>query len=72
MKPAFAALPRDEAANREAWHLWRRFLGVDVSVGFLGNLLTTLMTCLLAYALLFPEARRHVRSHRELPPGCWG
>ncbi len=34
---------------------WRRFLWVDSGIGVVGNLLTTLMTCLLAYALLFPE-----------------
>jgi hypothetical protein len=34
---------------------WRRFLFWDVSIGIGGNLLTTLMTCLLAYALLFPK-----------------
>ncbi len=34
---------------------WRSFLLVDSGVGILGNLATTLMTCLLAYALLFPS-----------------
>jgi hypothetical protein len=34
---------------------WRRFLLCDISIGVGGNLLTTLMTCLLAYALLFPK-----------------
>ncbi|MFQ5949933.1 MAG: Nramp family divalent metal transporter, partial [Nitrospiria bacterium] len=34
---------------------WRRFLWIDSGIGVMGNLLTTLMTCLLAYALLFPE-----------------
>ncbi len=34
---------------------WRRYLFWDVSIGIGGNLLTTLMTCLLAYALLFPK-----------------
>jgi len=36
-------------------HRWRRYLFVDVSIGIGGNILTTLMTCLLAYALLFPK-----------------
>ena len=36
-------------------HRWRRYLFWDVSIGVGGNLLTTLMTCLLAYALLFPK-----------------
>lgn len=34
---------------------WRRFLLFDSGVGVLGNLATTLMTCLLAWALLFPR-----------------
>lgn len=49
------ALLQDTAQQQAAWRRWRRFLGVDVSVGIVGNLLTTLMTCLLAYALLFPQ-----------------
>lgn len=34
---------------------WMRFARVDSSTGLLGNILTTLMTCLLAYALLHPR-----------------
>lgn len=34
---------------------WKRFLKFDAGVGILGNIATTLMTCLLAYAFLFPE-----------------
>jgi hypothetical protein len=34
---------------------WRRYLFFDIGIGIGGNLLTTLMTCLLAYALLFPK-----------------
>jgi hypothetical protein len=34
---------------------WRRYLFWDVGIGIGGNLLTTLLTCLLAYALLFPS-----------------
>lgn len=34
---------------------WKRYLAWDISIGVGGNLLTTLMTCLLAYALLFPK-----------------
>jgi hypothetical protein len=34
---------------------WQRHLFWDVGIGIGGNLLTTLMTCLLAYALLFPK-----------------
>lgn len=42
-------------ASAEAWRSWRRYLTVDALVGIFGNLATTLMTCLLAYALLYPR-----------------
>ena len=34
---------------------WKRFMVWDIGIGVGGNLLTTLMTCLLAYALLYPK-----------------
>jgi Mn2+/Fe2+ NRAMP family transporter len=34
---------------------WRRFLLTDTGIGIFGNLATTLMTCFLAYAVLFPK-----------------
>ena len=34
---------------------WHRSMFWDIGVGVGGNLVTTLMTCLLAYALLFPQ-----------------
>jgi hypothetical protein len=43
---------------------WRRFLFWDVSIGIGGNILTTLMTCLLAYALLHPKGL--LPDHYEL------
>ncbi|MGH8560138.1 MAG: Nramp family divalent metal transporter [Methylococcales bacterium] len=48
-------LPDEGMENRERWRQWERYLRTDVLVGVLGNLSTTLMTCLLAYALLFPS-----------------
>ncbi|WP_347986854.1 Nramp family divalent metal transporter [Methylomonas sp. AM2-LC] len=48
-------LPTDESKSAVRWQIWRRFLKVDILVGILGNLFTTLMTCLLAYALLLPK-----------------
>jgi hypothetical protein len=45
----------DGAASAAEWPLWRRYLSVDALVGIVGNLATTLMTCLLAYALLYPR-----------------
>lgn len=46
-----------EGNSREMTELkkWRRFLVADSSVGVVGNIATTLMTCLLAYALLYPQ-----------------
>ncbi len=37
------------------WGRWKKFLLADVSVGILGNLFTTLLTCLLAFVLLHPK-----------------
>ena len=43
---------------------WKRFLAWDISIGIGGNILTTLMTCLLAYALLYPKGL--LPDHYEL------
>lgn len=43
------------ATSAAEWPRWRRYLTLDALVGILGNLATTLMTCLLAYALLYPR-----------------
>jgi hypothetical protein len=53
--PAEGALPVDSPVDAPRWATWRRYLAVDALVGIGGNLATTLMTCLLAYALLFPK-----------------
>ena len=34
---------------------WNHFMFWDIGIGVIGNLITTLLTCLLAYALLFPK-----------------
>lgn len=34
---------------------WKRFMLWDIGIGVGGNILTTLLTCLLAYALLYPK-----------------
>jgi hypothetical protein len=34
---------------------WRRYLLLDSGIGIFGNILTTLMMCLLAFAILFPQ-----------------
>ena len=52
--PDAGAVPgRDEGLAN--WKSWRRFLFWDISFGVVGNIVTTLLTCLLAYALLFPQ-----------------
>ena len=48
-------LPGDQPDNAARWRQWQRYLRADVLVGIVGNLSTTLMTCLLAYALLYPK-----------------
>jgi hypothetical protein len=48
-------LPHDTGDNALRWHEWARFLHAEALFGILGNLATTLMVCLLAYALLFPK-----------------
>jgi Mn2+/Fe2+ NRAMP family transporter len=48
-------LPNEGAENSGRWQQWLRYLRADVLVGIVGNLSTTLMTCLLAYALLYPK-----------------
>ena len=47
-----ALLPEELGAELPRW---RRYLVVDSGIGICGNILTTLMTCLLAYALHFPR-----------------
>jgi hypothetical protein len=56
---------------------WRRFLLFDSGVGIFGNILTTLMTCLLAYALLrpkglLPEGEQLAVVQAEFFGNAWG
>lgn len=53
--PAEGHLPEDSPEAEARWGTWRRYLSGDALIGIGGNLATTLMTCLLAYALLFPK-----------------
>ena len=53
--PLVGFRPKQEPQLQSKWRQWQRYLLVDSGIGIGGNLLTTLMTCLLAYALLFPE-----------------
>ena len=61
--PASGSIPVNDEGLAHAPR-WRRFLFWDVSIGIGGNILTTLMTCLLAYALLFPKGL--LPDHYEL------
>ena len=53
--PQCGWLPDGDAATVREGRRWLRFLRWDSIVGIAGNILTTLMTCLLAWALLFPR-----------------
>ncbi len=53
--PDTGFIPMDDEENRRRFVRWKRYLLVDSGIGIFGNIFTTLMTCLLAYALLFPE-----------------
>lgn len=44
-----------EGSLRVEGRQWRRFIFIDTGIGIIGNLLTTFMTCFLAYAVLFPQ-----------------
>jgi hypothetical protein len=52
--PASGATPGNDEGLAHVKR-WRNYLFFDVSIGIGGNLMTTLLTCLLAYALLFPK-----------------
>ena len=49
-----AALPVDEPDASLRLRSWYRYLSLETAVGIGGNLITTLMMCLLAFALLHP------------------
>jgi hypothetical protein len=52
--PASGSVPGDDEGLAHVGR-WRQYLFWDVGIGIGGNLLTTFLTCLLAYALLFPK-----------------
>jgi len=49
------SVPPDSPDSHRHYARWRKYLSVDALVGITGNLFTTLMTCLLAWTLLFPK-----------------
>lgn len=75
--PASGFVPDNSEPSRTNWRRWRRFLLLDIGVGIIGNLLTTIMTCWLAYALLFPTGQlptkeQPVEAQREFFAAAWG
>ncbi len=52
--PDSGAVPSNDEGLAHALR-WKHFMFCDVGIGVGGNLLTTFLTCLLAYALLFPK-----------------
>lgn len=61
--PESGFIPENNVSIRQLPR-WRRFLLWDVGIGVGGNLFTTLLTCLLAYAFLFPKGL--LPEHYEL------
>ena len=51
------ALPREQPQARARLRSWYRYLSLETLIGILGNLATTLLACLLAFALLHPEGK---------------
>ncbi len=75
--PQVGFLPEGTETDLSRWKKWRRFLWTDNCIGVLGNLFTTLLTCLLAYALLFPEQKlptedQPVAAQAEFFRAAWG
>ncbi|MGZ8494684.1 MAG: Nramp family divalent metal transporter [Candidatus Binatia bacterium] len=52
--PESGALPGNDEGLAHVGR-WHRFMFWDIGIGVIGNMITTLLTCLLAYALLFPK-----------------
>ncbi|GBC78435.1 hypothetical protein HRbin08_01930 [bacterium HR08] len=48
-------VPEATSGLRERWRRWRFYVCVDSLIGIMGNALTTMLTCLLAFALLYPQ-----------------
>lgn len=49
------ALPAADPDAPRQLRRWYRYLSLETLVGIVGNLITTLMMCLLAFALLYPQ-----------------
>lgn len=53
--PDTGYVPDDSQPSARHKKSWEKYTVIDSGIGIVGNLFTTLMTCLLAYALLFPK-----------------
>jgi hypothetical protein len=67
----------DTPSNRARWRAWLRTLFVDNAVGIVGNLFTTLLITLLAFAILHPAGRvpegwRMAAEQGEFFGALWG
>ncbi len=53
--PLAGCVPEATLGLRERWRRWRLYVCADSLIGIIGNALTTMLTCLLAFALLYPQ-----------------
>ena len=53
--PKSGFIPEENSTMPCRVRRWRRYLLLDSGIGIGGNILTTLMMCLLAFAILFPK-----------------
>lgn len=51
----FGFKPKKEDKLKEKLFFWKKALFVDSLIGVVGNLITTIMTCLLAFSILHPK-----------------
>ena len=51
----FSAVPDDDKEKGKIMKLWTKALLIDSGAGIFGNVITTFMTCLLAFAILHPK-----------------
>ena len=45
----------DNLENKKNWQFWKKYLLLDNGIGVLINLVTVIITCLLAFSILYPK-----------------